>query len=319
MAHPEAPEAVGAPVDLDSVTAALGESLDADDGIVSNETEASGEGEIDPLDLEAEGEGEAEGEPAAPAIAAPVSLTAEEKARYAQLPEEAQQFVAELETRRNAQVQTATTKASEAQRIAEANAATADAQARQRYAAQLKAFTDANAPQPPDPAIAEVDPGQYIALDARYKAERAQYDQFVQQVQAFEQQASTDIDQAFVAQRDRELMALPEVQNEATREEFFKKAIDVATTLGLQSDALNGATAAEWQKLRQIHDWKDKAGKFDAAMSRKMQRVRQGGTKTMKPNAAQPAGSANGHALVKQFEAKPSRDTAAALVEAALG
>ncbi|MGJ3630090.1 hypothetical protein AB5I41_30820 [Sphingomonas sp. MMS24-JH45] len=51
------------------------------------------------------------------------------------------------------------------------------------------------------------------------------------------------------------------------------------------------ATAAEIKALRDIHDWKEKADKYDAAMSRQMQRVRDGKRgRTAKPNAAQPSG-----------------------------
>src|SRR5580765_689943 len=103
-------------------------------------TEEETDPESDDLSDEdlAEGEeaGEEESEPGA-AIAPPPSLNAEEKAKFAQLQPEAQRLLAEAETRRNAQVQEATTKASEAQRTAEARAAAADAQAQVVYAQQL--------------------------------------------------------------------------------------------------------------------------------------------------------------------------------------
>src|SRR4051812_10036324 len=68
-------------------------------------------------DLELDDEGDESDEPQE-AIEAPVSLNAEEKAKFAALTKEAQQYVADLEARRATQVQTATTKASEAQRTA---------------------------------------------------------------------------------------------------------------------------------------------------------------------------------------------------------
>jgi len=130
MAHPTQSEAGDVPVTTDSAAAALSDMLDAEDGI-DNETQGEGEGgdEDAPLELDAEGEDGGEGEPVT-AIAAPVSLNADEKARFAQLPEDAQRFVTELETRRNEQVQQVTTKASNAQREAEARAAAADANAK---------------------------------------------------------------------------------------------------------------------------------------------------------------------------------------------
>lgn len=321
MAHPQSAEAGDVPVTTDSAAAAFSDMLDAEDGIES-ETQGEGEGgdEDVPLELDTEGEESGESEPTS-AIAPPVSLNAEEKNRFAQLPEEAQRFVTELETRRNEQVQQVTTKASNAQREAEARAAAADAQAKKVYAQQLMTVVSGMRPSPPDPQIAATDPGQYIHLKAQYDADAAQFDQFVQQVQTLDGEATQQIDQTFIEQRDRELLTVPEVRDEGTRAQFFEKAIDAAKSLGLQADALNGATAAEWQSLRQIHDWKTDAEKYRAAMSRQMQRVREGKNKakTMKPGAAQPIGSAKATALVQQFEAAPSRDTAAALAAAYLG
>lgn len=319
MAHSQdTAEAVGVSGEQpEDATSALEQLLDADDA--DGDESGSTDDQIDDdLSLEEDGEDDGESEPSKSAIAAPVSLNADEKAQFAQLPEDAQRFITSLETRRNEQVQQVTTKASNAQRDAEARAAQADAQAKQVYAQQLKHVISAFRPAAPDPAIAQTDPGMYIALKAQHDADAAQFDQFEQQVSALDGQASQEIDNNFIQARDRELMALPEVRDEATRSQFFEKAVRAATNLGLETEALNTATAAEWQKLRQIDDWKDKADKYDAAMARKMQRVRQGKGRTNRPGAAQPS-SAPASTLQKQFEARPSRDTAAAMLEAYLG
>lgn len=293
MAHQPSAEAVDAPVDdMDSAAAAIaGLNLD-DEPREDEETEASEEGEPEEgeLDLDDE-EGEQEGDETekAPSIEAPASLNAEEKARFAQLPEEAQRMIAEVESRRNGQVQTATTKAAEAQRVAEVRAAQADAQAKAVFAQQLKVFADNLAPQRPDPSLAHTDPATYIALNAQYDAARAQHDDFVQQVTALGQQADSEMTQAEIADRDRQLLTIPEIQNEETRSAFFEKAISAAKTLGLDETGLNRATAGEWKALRQVSDWKEDAEKYRAAMSRQMQRVRDSKkAKTTKPNAAQP-------------------------------
>lgn len=300
MAHQQDAGAVDAPVpvtDESSAAAALANLFGADAEGQSDEeqdSEAASEGIPDEGDLELEAEEQEGGddEPDAPAIDAPASLNAEEKAVFAQLPEEAQRAWAASETRRNMQVQQATTKAAEAQRAADARAAQADAQARAVYAQQLKAFADQLAPQRPDPALAQTDPATYIALQAQYEDARAQHEQFVQQVAAISQDAETQLTQAEVAERDRLLMAIPEVQNEETRNTFFEKSIETAKTLGLDLAGLNSATAAEWQALRQVSDWKEKAEKYEAAMARQMQRVREGKKlKATRPNAAQPQGS----------------------------
>ena len=285
--------------DLDSAASAI-ERIFADDAppTADEDDEQVNDGEDAELDLTEDEQDE--GEEPAKAIDAPVSLNAEEKTRYSQLPPEAQQFVAELEARRNTQVQSATTKASEAQRVAEFRAAQADAQARQTYADQLSQFADALAPQAPDPALAQHDPMQYIAQKAQFDAAKAQHDQFVQQVQAIKVEASQGVDQSFIQERDRQLLSIPDVQNEATRDAFFAKTFEAAELLGFDREAVTTkATAQEIGMLRAISDLKAKADKYDAAMSRQMKNVRQGKTKTITPGAAQARSSARDVSLEK--------------------
>jgi len=298
-AHSDLQEAADSPVDdMDSAAAAISrfydETGDIDDREQSddNNEQPEAESQSDDDDLDVTGEDEQDDEPETPAIDAPASLTAEEKAAFAALDPKSQRYVADLEARRATQVQTATTKAAEAQRNAEASAARADAQAKAVYAQQLKAFADHLAPQRPDPMLAQTDPASYIALQAQYDAARAQHDEFVQHVSAMEQEAGTAMTEAETAERDRFLMSLPEVQNEETRNAFFEKAIGAAKTLGLDLNGLNAATGQEWKALADVASWKEKAEKYDAALSRQMQRVREGKkATTAKPNAAQPSSS----------------------------
>jgi len=278
--------------DLDSAAAAIS-NLDGvmDDDPKDEDSESAEEDDLDLSDDEEDGQDDDEDEPDdSPAIDAPVSLTAEEKAKFAALPKEAQQYVADLESRRAIQVQTATTKASEAQRSAEQAAARADAQAKAVYAQQLKAIGDTLAPQMPDPQLAQYDPAAYIAQKAQYDAAKAQHDEFMQQAESLGTDAGQAMTQAEIQQRDSELMAIPEVANEATREEWFKKALGAADVLGLDRSQMDHATAAELKALRQVADWREKAEKYEAATARQMQRVRDGKkTRTTKPNAAQPS------------------------------
>lgn len=290
MAHPS--EEAGAGSDMDIAAAAfdqLDSQDDIDDADETNDNDdhsSEDEGSEEDLDLSEDDEEDESDEPGEPAIEAPVSLTAEEKAKFAALPKEAQQYVADLESRRAVQVQTATTKAAEAQRTAESAAARADAQAKAVYAQQLQVFADNLAPQRPDPQLAYTDPQAFIALNAQYEAQRAQHDQFVQQVTALSQEADEQMTEAEIAERDRALSAIPEVQNEETRNLFFEKSIGVAKVLGLDTAALNRASAGEWKALRQVSDWQEKASKYDAAMAKQMQRVRESKKSgSAKPNA----------------------------------
>lgn len=326
MAHPQTAEAVDAPVDdMDSAAAAIGRLMGDTDDPRDEEQHPEGEedqseNQDDDLDLSEDEEGE-DDEAETPPIEAPASLTAEEKTKFAALPKEAQAYVVELEGRRASQVQTATTKAAEAQRNAEASAARADAQAKAVYAQQLKTFADHLAPQMPPIELAHTDPTAYNAMFAQYTAARAQHDEFVQQVQSVGEEAQESMTQAEIAERDRFLMTLPEVQNETTRGAFFEKAMGAAKRVGLDVTALNSATGGEWKALREIADAFDKADKYDSAMTRQMQRVREGKkVRTTKPNAAQPSSSeGRSYREAKQQAARTGDVKDAARAIAALG
>lgn len=302
MAHPsESSEAVGAPEILedDGAVAAFADylsneeedELPEDGGEAAEESDAEEPEEGDDAD-----EDEQEGDEPETAIEAPVSLNAEEKAVFAQLPPEAQRAWAASETRRNSQVQEATTKAANAQRNAETRAAEAHSKAKAVFANQLAEFASHFSPQPPDPDLARTNPGEYIAQKAQYDASKAQHDQLVQQVATIGNEASQEIDQAFIQERDRELLAIPEVANEETRDAYFQRVFEVADLLGYDRETLlRDGNANDFKSLATAQGWKADADKYKALMAKQMQRVRD--AKTAKPGAAQPKGSGPARAL----------------------
>lgn len=322
MAHPETPEAVGVPVtDVDSAAAALANM----DLPIEQDEELPGQddsGDDAELDLDDEEQEDEEGEPEVPAIAAPISLNAEEKAKFAQLPPEAQQVILAVETRRNAQVQEATTKASEAQRTADARAAQADAEAKSIYGQQLEQFVSAFKPEPPDYSLAQTDPATYIAHKAAYDAQNAQYEELVQQVRGVKSEADQEAQAVFIQQRDRELLTIPEIANPETRKDYLDRAMGMASELGFdQAELAQGATARDIKALSQIADWKAKAERLDKAMSKQMQKVRAGKPRALRPNAAQPEGSGKHRAFTEattRLRGSGTVDDAAAAI-AALG
>lgn len=317
MAHPETPEALDVrPLDttddaaaaLDDYFAQQDEGEPVDDDSPEDDAPEGDEPEDDEQDDESD-------EPET-AIDAPVSLNAEEKAVFAQLPVEAQQAWAASETRRNAQVQEATTKAAHAERSAKTQAAEAHSKAKAVFATQLAEFASHLSPQMPDAELARVNPGEYIAQKAQYDAMKAQHDELVQQVAALGDEASQEIDQAFIQQRDRELLAIPEVANEDTRGDFFDRALGAAEALGYERDILlRDGNATDFKALVAAHGWKQDADKYKALMAKQMTRVRE--AKSAKPNAAQPLGSGKARAQVKTQqrlrETGDIRDAAAAI------
>lgn len=316
MDSPSLSEAASAPAPMSASdkAAAFEEFLDPEEGGQDEETQTQdtdGAEEGDDLDIEDEEAGDTDDEPET-AIDAPISLNAEEKKVFAQLPPEAQQAWATSETRRNAQVQEATTKASEAQRSAEHRAAQADAEAKAVYGQQLEQFAQAFAPQRPDPALAQYDPASYIAQQAQFDAAKAQHDDLMQQVRGLQTEASAEATQAFVAARDRELMTIPEVANPETRSDYLDRAMGVAEALGYDRNTLaRNADAADIKAMAQAAEWKAKADRFDKAMSKQMQKVRAQKGKTLRPNAAPQASAraADGKAWqnVKQARSKEAQ------------
>lgn len=293
MAHlNESSEAVDAPeihtdddalAAFDDILSKEEDGIDADDGGEGDEpaTDDAGEDEDDGNEDDQDGD-EPEG-----AIVAPVSLNADEKAVFAQLPPEAQRAWAASETRRNGQVQEATTKAASAQRVAEQQAASAQAQAQAVYADQLGQFISGFEPAAPNPELARHSPAEYIAQKAQYDAAKAEFDQVVQQVQNIGGAASQAIDAAFIQNRERELLAIPEIANTETRQAFVDRAFAAAELLGLNpSEVAANAGANEIKALAQVSELKAKADKYDNLMAKQMTRVRD--AKTVKPGAVKP-------------------------------
>jgi hypothetical protein len=256
-----------------------------DDSPEQDQTEGDeAEEELDLADEEQAGE---EDEPDVPAIDAPASLNAEEKKVFAQLPAEAQQAWADSENRRNQQVQDATTKAAAKERDAQTALERADAQAAVHYAAQLKAWADTFRPQMPDPQLANMDPMRYIAEKAHYDAQVAQFNDLEQQIASVRDEAFGNAAQIDQRTRVADLMSVPELANPETRDTHVKWAREVVSELGLDPDAFEqNADSTDFKSLKRVDEWRTKAAKYDAAMSRKMQKVRSAQGKTLRPNAA---------------------------------
>lgn len=268
---------------------------DEGDGEPEADVEGEEEPETDTDEVEDDGDeqDDSDDEPEEPAIEAPVSLTADEKAQFAQLPAEAQRLIADVEARRNIQVQQATTRAADAQRAAESAAAAADADAKAVYAQQLMAFTARFAPQAPDPALARADPAQYIALDAQYRAEAAQHSQIVQQIEALRDEAERQFAQqeqvSVKAEWEAVIADVPEARDAAQMQQLLDRLTPLAVELGYPPELIANARPTDIRAVKRAAEWKAKADKWDAAQGRKMQRVRD--AKTAKPDAAKPVKS----------------------------
>lgn len=300
-------EAASVPVSMAEKAAALESELGDFIPDLEDDEEPEGEpGEGDEYeadDEEPEGEEDESEEPEEPAIPPPVSLNAEEKEVFAQLPPEAQQAWAASETRRNQQVQEVTTRASEAQRVAEAKAAQANAQAEAVFAEQLKAVVGAFAPQEPDPAnYASIE--QYRHAKAVYDHQLAQHNAFAQQVAQVGKE-TPEQKAARIQVRDQQLLTIPEVADPATRDAYIQSAFSVAEELGYdRADLMENMDAGDLKALAQAAKWKADSEELARIRAKSQERVRDkrsGQFKAMKPGSAPHGDTRRGNAA-KSFE-----------------
>lgn len=287
------------PVDAPAVEASTSDRLRAvfaddiapaneDEEQVSKDTQAVDPetDELSEVDFDEEGEQADEGESP---IDVPVSLNAEEKAAFGQLPPEAQSFVTALEARRNADVTKVTTKAAEAQRAAEAQAAQREIEAKRVYATQLMQVASAFMPQEPQRHNYANDV-EYLVATRQHDQMLAQHREFVQQVQSIGGEAEEEAQTAFVQARDKALMQIPEIANEETRQAYLDRVFDteLVNALGYErSELAQIADADDVKRLNTIADWREKAAKYDKAMSRKMEHVRKGKNRSTRPGTDQ--------------------------------
>jgi hypothetical protein len=246
----------------------------------------------DPVDGE-EGEdysedADEEGSEPEEAIAAPVSLKAEEKERFAQLPVEAQRMMAEVLTRRDSEVQKGLEGARTAQRDAERTAADTVAQTQRDYADRFERFTQAFAPPEPQRQQYPNDMAYLVAVE-NHRREMAGFRQLVEQVNGIKGEADSHFsarEQEWRQDQVKQLMSVPEFADESSRASFIQGIEDFAVNdLGYGKDEIAQAGAKDIIGLKKAMGWKAKAEKYDAYVARRNERPRQAG-KFAKPAPA---------------------------------
>ena len=310
-------EAASAPVSASDKAADFENFMFGDEP--EEEEGEDGEVEGDDLDLTDDAPEDADepaDEPESPAIAPPVSLNAEEKATFSQLPAEAQAAWAASETRRNTQVQEATTKASEAQRSAEARAAAADVQAQAEYAERLERVGRAFAPQEPNRAHYP-DDASYLVDCRQHDAALAQHDQFMQQVQSMKAGSQAHAAQIDSQARAQDLLTIPELADPTTRDDFVRQNLDLIKEIGQDPATFEQmASAQDFKSLKLIAGWKADSVQLKANLSKTMERVRAAKGKTLRPGSAPHADAradkGNSWQRVKTARTREGRDAALA-------
>lgn len=198
----------GAPDTVEERTESILSKLGDDDAAppAGDDESAPAQG-ADPAPAEpASGGDEGQPEPAQPAIEAPLSWSAEDKALFAKLPPEAQAIIAKRESERERGVNQRMNEAAEKAKAAEAERQQA-AKERQRYVQQLSTFIEAA--QTFDPILAEGQKTDWVKLAAENPAEA--------QVKWFQYQQRLGMVQQ--AMQQREVLAAQERQQIFAREE----------------------------------------------------------------------------------------------------
>lgn len=215
MSQPVADEAAalgGDPVDT---------TTDASETVVDQPEEVT-EGEMYPDDLPPEGEEgeqpseEGESEPAQPAIEAPNSWKAEEKAMWGNLPREAQEIIARRETEFARGMTDKAKEVEQARTSTVQQAATEIAQFRQQQAQVLQRLAAQVMPEAPDQRLLMSDDPAHHVL---YNRQRAIFESAVAQQQQLQQAAQHEMSEAQRIEQDLQTKA-KEADDAKLREEF---------------------------------------------------------------------------------------------------
>jgi hypothetical protein len=318
-------EAVGGATSNDTVIAAeptiedrfaalSGEEQDHDEAASVDEPSE----EDPPIVADSEAEPEAE-ETDLPPIQPPTSLTAEEKEAFKNWPRDAQEAM----TRRVGELEKGYhTKAQEAARTRAAVEQQAVAQITQiqdTHIQHLTALLPA-IPERPSPRLQIEDPYAYADQMEAHDWALAQHQQAQQVIQQIEAQRGQLQQAAEVQERQQAVQMLQEAFPEYLDQgqagaELRTKLGSTALALGYSQDQLGSVSGQDILAMRTAHDWKEKADKYDALISKQMEKVREAKKlpPVSRPGAAQPKGAAANQRYMADREAmrKGDRDATA--------
>lgn len=244
------------------------------------EDEPTAEGEEAPEEGEPEAE-ETEDEAEAddlPPIEPPVSLSAEEKEAFKNLPREAQEFTARRIGELEKGFQTKAQEAARARQEAE-QAAIEQLTAYQRnMAQQYEQLASQVLPKRPDPQMLQYDPQGFYAQQAAYEGAVAQQRELQQQSQEYARQAQAyeaHLEQQQLAQEHRAIVEqFPEYADPTTGPKLQAELSAVAREMGYPPELIGQARAQDILAMRKAAEWKAKAEQLDKLNSQKMQKVR---------------------------------------------
>lgn len=278
------------------------------------------EGEIpkgDEAELQAEDVTDDEAEDLPP-IAAPVSWTADNRQKFAELPRDLQEYVAARESDRERFVQAKAQEAAQTRAHVEREALSHLAQLQSAAAEQLAHYAAHFDVPEPDPRLITEDPESYAHQLEQHRYYAAQREQA--QLQA--EHAHGEAQRAEQALRSREAEEFCAILNqhfpeflEPSNAKLREELGSIARELGYPAEQLAEANANDVLAMKKASDWRAKAQKYDTLMAKKMEKVREAGKlpKVSRPGVAQGRGAAEGARYAADRQAMKSGDRDAAI------
>lgn len=281
------------------------------DGEPAPEAQEGEAPEVDDEPIVADEQQEESQEEELPPIEAPVSWAKDAKDVFGNLPREAQEAIATREADREKFIQSKSREAKQATETAQAQALEKVQENRQLHLQQLQALLP-QIPQKPSAHLQYQDPQAYAFAVDEYEAGVAHYTNIVEQIEGITNQ----YDQAQKALRDHHTRttlqgvkeALPEYFEEGS--ELKGKLESTARELGFNDTEMQEFEARHYVALNTVAGLKDKADKYDALMSQKMEKVREAKKlpQVSRPGTARGKGAVANDRYIKDREAMRSGD-----------
>lgn len=275
------------------------EQTDATETTVENQPEVTAEGDMYPEDAPRpdgeEGEQtteDGEGEPDEPAIDPPHSWKAEDKAKWGELPRDAQEIIARRETEVARLITQKSTEAATAKETVVEQAKTEIAQFRDAQAQRYMELAAQFQPQPPDENLLYTgDPNDAVRFQQqqaafyRAAAQQQQLQQAAQHEQTLAQQIRDEQTKAARAADDAKLReSWPEWFTDGDEGRKLQEGLkSIATEIGYPAELWDERNANDVLALKRVADWKAKAQKWES-----YDRNRRSGNGQFKPTRTLP-------------------------------
>lgn len=224
--------------------------------------------------IEAEAEDEKDLQPIQP----PVSWTGENKEKFAQLPRDVQEYIAQRETEREKFVQTKAQEAKQVETRVQAQAREALSGLQTHYTQQLNSLL-VQVPAKPSYQLQAEDPYAFAEqMDAHELA--AAHNQWIEQrvgVVRYQEQQAQQAHRQRAAQEMQAVLSteFPEFLDPVKGTELRQKLGSTASELGYSAEQIADADHHDILAMKKAHEWREDSLKYRALMAKKMEKVRQ--------------------------------------------